>query len=170
MIRTLLRHARNTIAIALAMLAFAGTAAQAQELQPEHVALARELVDINDQNKIYEMTLIQAGIQSSKTILRGNPEIKEQVNEAIAQTISSYTDEKDDLMNQIARIYAQQFTVEELQEIIDFFQTDVGKKYVEAQPEISQDFGQVMSVFRNNLQTEFFSRVRAELEEQGINL
>lgn len=142
----------------------------AQEIAPEHLALARRYVDLTDTAKVYEIALIEAGVRTSNTLVVQNPEVEEELNKAIAAAIESYLPQKDDLLNQFARVYAIRFSMEELQQIVDFYESDIGKKLAQANIETNRDLQAVMGVFNNNLRTEFLTRVRAELKSQGIDL
>jgi len=164
----LIRCAAAPTLVVITALVLTLGAAKAQELSPEHVALAREYVDLTDQAKIYESTLLRAGVQTMQVIVPLNPEISEQTSDAIGRTIASYVDRKGELMDQFARVYATRFSMDELREILTFYRSPVGAKLTASNPEINHDLGAVMSVFQQNLQTEFFAKVRADLRELGI--
>lgn len=163
-----------TFAIFGGLAAGTGAMAQNQELAPEHIAIARKFVDISDSVKLYELALLQAGVQTSKMLSRRDPtmdqDMHDSINNAIGRTIAGYSDQKDELMDQIARVYAQRFTPDELQKMIDFYSTDVGQKYVKQSQAISKELKSVMQVFGRNLQTEFFARVKADLKEHGVDI
>ncbi len=144
--------------------------AQAQELSPDHLALARKYVDLTDKSQIYERALIQTGINSMRTILSQNPEITDQVGEAIGEVIKFYSGEKDELFDQFARIYALKFTMEELNVITTFYETEIGMKLTEVNSSINEELSAVMQIFQINLNTEFFAKVRAELRAKGIEI
>lgn len=163
--KPLLRAAMTLIVTLTAM-----SAAHAQELSPDHLALAREYIEITDQNKIYELSLIETGIATMRTIISQNPEITEEVSAAIGNVIEDYADEKDQLMDQFARVYALRFTEAEMREIVAFYRTDVGTKLAEQNAQANQELQTVMRVFQNNLNTEFYARVRAVLRGNGIEI
>jgi len=142
----------------------------AQELAPEHLAMARKYVDLTDQSSIYEVSLLQAGVDTMKTLIVKNPEIETQLDEAIGQTINEYAPRKGELLDQFARIYASLFSMEELREIVAFYESDTGKKLAKANSTVNRDLQAVMKIFKNNLGTEFFAKVRARLSDQGIEL
>lgn len=142
----------------------------AQEISPEHLALARKYVDLTDKSQIYERALIQTGIDTMRTIVTQNPEIDQETSDAIGQVILSYEDEKNNLFDQFARVYALRFTVEELTAINEFYESDVGQKLATENAQAARDLAAVMQVFKNNLSTEFFSRVRAELRSKDIEI
>src|SRR6218665_679186 len=95
MIATLHSHLRVfAVSLALAAVALVGQPAMAQELAPEHLALARKYVDLTDKSAIYELTIVQTGIDTMRTILAQNPDIGEQVNTAVENTPTAYKDRK----------------------------------------------------------------------------
>ncbi|WP_189426143.1 DUF2059 domain-containing protein [Devosia pacifica] len=163
---------RLGVAALLVSTLFAGASMplQAQEIAPEHLELAREYIDLTDNASIYEVTLVETGIQTMRQIVQQNPEIQEETNEAIGVVLQSYRGRKGELLDQFARLYAMRFSMEELQLIVDFYESDVGQKLVQANSEINQDTQRVMRVFEANLKREFFAKVRAELRDAGVSL
>ncbi len=142
----------------------------AQELSPDHLALARKYVDITDGAQIYETTLIQTGISTMRTLLSQNPTIAEPVSAVIGDVIKTYAENKGELFDQFARIYALRFTVDELNQAVAFYESDVGRKLTASGRQINVDLQAVMQVFKANLNVEFFAKVRAELRAKGIEL
>lgn len=150
--------------------AFAAMPAMAQELAPDHVAIARKYVDLTDRAQVYEVTLVTVGIETQRTILSQNPELRDATNEVIGQVLETYKGKKGELLDQFARIYAQRFTQDELQQIVTFYESPVGAKLAASNLEINKSMQDVLKVFDNNIKTEFFAKVRAGLKEKGIEL
>lgn len=144
--------------------------AQSQELSPDHLALARKYVDLTDKSQIYERALIQTGINSMRTILSQNPEITDEVGDAIGEVIKFYSSGKDELFDQFARIYALKFTIEELNAITAFYETDAGAKLATVNSNVNDELTAVLQIFQANLNTEFFAKVRAELRAKDIEI
>ena len=86
-----------------ALLAFTMAAsvvpAAAQEISPEHLALARKYVDLTDKANIYEAALIKTAIDTMSTITNQNPELVEPTDKAITTTLEEYKNKKGDLMD-----------------------------------------------------------------------
>jgi hypothetical protein len=148
--------------IALAMPAIA------QEVPPEQLALARKYVDLTDKSAIYETTLVETAVQTMKQIIQQNPEISDQTNDAISKVLEEYKGHKGDLLDQFARVYAIRFSMEELQQIVDFYSSPTGMKLASANAEINVDLQRVMQVFSGTAKQEFFAKVRAELRSKGV--
>jgi len=156
-----------------ALLAFTMAAsvvpAAAQEISPEHLALARKYVDLTDKANIYEAALIKTAIDTMSTITNQNPELVEQTNTAIEKTLAEYKGRKGDLMDQFARVYALNFSMEEMTAIVAFYDSPVGQKLTNANANLNEGMQTIMGIFEANLKREFFAKVRAELKAAGFD-
>lgn len=144
--------------------------AVAQEVGPEQLALARRYIELTDRANLYETSLVNAGVQTMRTVLSQNPEIVEPLEQAIIRTLESYRDRKGELLDQFARLYATRFSLEELQQIVAFYESPVGVKLTEANTALNTDVQRVMGIWEANLRTEFYAKVRAELQAAGFKL
>jgi len=152
-----------------AVLAFSAPV-MAQEVSPEQLALARQYVDLTDNASVFEVTMVETGIETMRQLVTQNPEIMDAVDGAVAKVLEDYRARKDELMNQFARVYALRFTVEELQQIVAFYESEVGKKLSASNLEVNSDLQRVLQVFTENVKREFFAQVRAELRAQGVEV
>jgi hypothetical protein len=153
-----------------AMLLALAMPAIAQEVAPENLAMARKYVDLTDKSAIYETTLVETAVESMKQIIQQNPEISDQTNDAISKVLEEYKGHKGDLLDQFARVYAIRFSMEELQQIVDFYSSPTGMKLSSANAEVNTDLQRVLQVFTNTVKQEFFAKVRAELRANGVEI
>jgi hypothetical protein len=144
--------------------------ALAQEISPAQLELARKYVDLTDNANMYETVLVETGVQTMRTVLAQKPDISNVLEAAITKTLDGYKDRKGELMDQFARLYAVRFTTDELKQMVDFYSSPVGIKLVQTTPQLNTDLQTVISVWRANVQAEFYSKVKAELKTQGIVL
>ena len=158
------------LGLMLSLCSFMPSAAQAQEISPEHLALARKFVDLTDKAAVFEVALVQVGIDSLRTILATNPDKYDVIDAAVTKVLGVYKEKKGELMDQFARVYAQALSIDELQEIVDFYGSPIGQKLANVQADSNDDLQTVMSLYQINLRTEFFAQVRAELRAQGFNI
>ena len=103
-------------------------------------------------------------------LTKQNPEMASEIDLAIGKVLETYQNRKGELMDQFARIYAQRFTIEELQQIVAFYESPTGLKLSQANTEVNSDLQAVLQVFTNNTRSEFFAKVRAELRAQGFTV
>jgi len=142
----------------------------AQEISPETLALARQYIDLTDRGAIYEVTLVQTGVDTMRQIVQQNPELADATSTAVGKILEEYRGRKGELLDQFARVYAIRFTPEEMQQIVDFYSSPTGSKLAQANAEVNQDLQRVLQVFTQKVQQEFFAKVRAELRSQGLSL
>lgn len=165
---------KRAAAFAAAILATAmlglSVPAFAQEVSPDQLALARKYVDLTDKVDVYGTTIATTAAQTLNQILRLNPTLGGQATQAVTDVVKSYKDHKGDLMDQIARTYAERFTTDELTLIVAFYSSPAGSKLAKTNFEINQQLQKVMQLFQANLATEFYAKVRANLKEKGLAL
>ena len=166
---TKLQRAAIALLAAATMLVAIVPVATAQEISPEHLALARKYLDLTDHSGVYEGSVVQAGIDVYQRLLPQDPSIEPQLNKAIETVIASYKGRKGELVDQIARVYAVVCTPEELQAIVDSYSSPAGMKLSKANAQLNTTIKRVMDVFTVNLKRDFLAGVRAELKAQGID-
>lgn len=165
------RRARGMAAAVLSLLMLAVAApAFAQEVSPDQLALARKYVDLTDKVDIFGTSLADIAARTLQQVLKLNPTLGSQATQAVTDVVNDYKKHRDDLMDRIARIYAQHFTADELQQLVTFYSSPVGQKLASANFEINQQLGQVMQVYQLNLSSEFYAKVRAALKAKGVTL
>lgn len=140
-----------------------------QEISPEHLAKAREYVDMTDSGQLYERTLVEMGLRVMRLMIQEDPSLSDPLINALQTVYDGYLANRDPLYNQFARVYAIRFSIEELEEIVDFYNTPVGQKLLRQNPSINEDLQTVLGIWSSNTSNEFLSRVRAELRNQGYN-
>jgi len=161
---------RTAMAVLSAVIMMGVSPATAQELSPEQMDLARRYVELTDNAQVFEVTVVTTGLNTMRVLLGQNPELEKQLDEAIGKTIEKYRARKGELIDQFARIYAARFTVEELTEIVAFYESDVGQKLSQQNLEANQQLSTVLKIYESNLQREFLASVRATLKEMGIDI
>jgi len=167
---TLSRLGKWTAAAVLALsLGLTAAPSLAQEISPDQLALARKYVDLTNKAQIFEAILAQTAAQTSKLLSEHNPDITDKIDATIGKVLETYKGKRDELFNQLARIYAVSFTPDELQQIVTFYQTPAGQKLATNAFDINRDAAKVMQVYAYNFGTEFVTKVRADLRAQGLN-
>lgn len=139
----------------------------ALEIAPDHLALARQYVDLTDTAKVYEEAVVRTAVQATRTLVAQSPDLSDEVAESALVVMQEYEARKGELFDQFARIYAIHFSPEELGEIIAFYQTEVGQRLLSQLRNINQELQLALQVYETNLSSEFMTKLRANLGEQG---
>jgi hypothetical protein len=148
----------------------AKTSQPAQEITPDRLALARKYIDLTDKVDIFGTTVAETAAQTLNQILKLNPGLEKQATSAVTDVVKQYKSQRGELMDQVARIYAQNFSTDELQQYVTFYSSAAGQKLAASNFDINQELQRVMELFSINLKTEFYEKVRTELKSQGVTL
>jgi uncharacterized protein len=120
---------------------------------PETVAAARELVRVmkaTDQFRALLPTIIQ-GLKPA--IVQGRPEMEKDFDAIMPIIINGAMQRLNQLADMLADVYARNFSVDEIHDLIAFYRTPTGQKLLERQPVIAragmaagQQFGQMLVI------------------------
>ncbi|GGE37515.1 hypothetical protein GCM10007276_13660 [Agaricicola taiwanensis] len=156
---------------ASAAFAQAPTTTQAQaEISPEHLALARAVIDFTGAGNSFDNIVPQILADAQALILRTQPALQSDLAAVVPQLEQEFEKRRDDLLNDIARTYAESFSEDELKQIAAFYQSAIGRKLTETTPKVleqsyvkARNWGQAVS-------SEVMIRLREEMEKRGHNI
>jgi hypothetical protein len=160
---------RMAAALALAFIACASPAS-AQQPTPGTIATAKELMQAKGATNMFD-PLIPGIIESAKNaILPSNPGLFRELNEVAALLRTRFAARRNEIIDEIARLYAQRFTEAEMKEVIAFYKTPVGKKFVSDEPAVIDQGLQRTQAWSNKLQDDVLSGFRTEMKKKGHDL
>ena len=137
-------------ATAAAMVAMAAPAL-AQEPSAEHVSAARAALDALDATDQFDAILPNAA-QSLKTqLIQTAPNLQEVISVTVDETALSMAGRRADLEREAATIYAKNFSVEELNAIRTFYQSEAGKALLSKGPIVTRELLQAAEVWSNGI-------------------
>lgn len=76
--------------------------------------------------------------------------------------------DRSKITSEIKQLYSQSFTDDEIDKVTEFFQTAVGKKFLDKSPQLMQLAAQIGMQEAQSKQTKLMDRVKPFLEKQGI--
>jgi hypothetical protein len=157
-------------AMAAALCCLAGVSAEAQTATAGAVAAARELLAIKGGTAMFE-PVIPGVVESAKnSLLPTNPNLARDLNEISLQLRKEYESKKAELVYEVAIIYAQHFTEQELKELIAFYKTPLAQKMLREEPvavDASLKRAQDWSVAFSEV---VLGRFRTEMKKRGHEL
>jgi hypothetical protein len=159
---------RNFIAIVCFAAALpACMPARAQQPSAEAVAAARELVTTSragDQFKAILPILMQ---HLKPAVVQGRPQVERDFDVIMPMLIQGMTSRLDELTDAMANIYAQNFTVAEMRQLIQFYRSPIGQKLLEKTPAVAQQSMAVGQQFAARLVEDMKGRMIEELRKRG---
>ena len=160
------------IAAFVAAFLFAVTPLRAQTppaAPPQNLAAARELVaamHATDQFKAMLPTIFQA---LKPVFVQDRPDVEKDYNAIMPIIITSAMKRVNEFADRLAVIYANNFSVDELRDLIAFYQTPTGQKLVARQPVIARDSMAAGQQFGQTLVNDLKGEISEELRKRGHN-
>ena len=142
----------------------------AQEPSPDALAMARELViaaKMSEQIKLMLPTIME---QLKPLIVRGYPQAERDYDLLTPTMLTATNAHLDAYTDKVAGVYARHFTAEELRNIVNFYRTSTGQKFVQKQPEILQEIFGVAQTFGQAIAADAQRLMTEELRKRGHKL
>ena len=162
-------RATRLAALALALVAFA-PAARSQQPSAAALATAKELVAATGATTVFTPLIAGVVEQSKLLFLQQDPGLAKDLNEIATQMRTDLAPRFSELTNEVAMLYATNFTEDELKTILAFYQSPVGKKLLLRQPQVVDNSMKFAQTWANKLSDEVTAKMRDELKKRGHNL
>ena len=140
----------------VAVLAFAGTA-RAQQVDSAKASLIRKIIKATNMGEQMIMA-IQSSVPDQRA---ANPRIPAVFWDRFLERANS---RKEELLSQMVPIYAAIFTTRELEGLLQFWQSNIGQRFIELQPRLTQDVMAAAREWGGRLGAE----IARELEAEGV--
>ena len=150
-----------TVLIALSPVAYA------QQPTAGAIATAREIIKMTGATALFN-PLIPGVIEQAKNLfLQQNPGLSKDLNEIAAKMRTELAPRFDELTNEVAKLYATHFTEPELKDLLAFYKTPVGMKFIAEQPKIGEEGIKFAQDWANGLTDQVIVKMRDELKKRG---
>jgi uncharacterized protein len=156
---------------ALMLIAGAAAAQQASPpgFAPSHLAVAREVAVASGITRSLEVIPPQLYDRMREQAVT-RPELTKDLDEVLKSLLPEMELQKQRIIATIAGIYARQMSEAELKDVMTFFRSPSGKKYVETQPTVLDDLVVEMQKWSQELAEYVMVRTRAEMGKRGHQL
>jgi uncharacterized protein len=159
------------LALALVAVTVPARAEQATaEPSPAAMKIAREIIELKDASVLFG-PMVPGVIERVKSMfLQTSPTLGKDL-EAVADNLrKSFAPRTNDLLNDVAWVYASRFTEAELKEIVAFYRTPTGKKVIAWEPQVYEDAMNGLKNWQEKFAEEVIGRFRAEMKKRGHDL
>jgi hypothetical protein len=142
------------------------------ELPPERMALAMKLVELSGTTRIFDTILPDIAEESKTNFIRANPQMQLGIIAVVDRVALTLVSRRPELNQYLAKVWASGFSDEEMQEMVDFYSTETGKKFSLALPQVlavqtaaAQEWGKsVAAELNQKVQEELRAAMAAEQE------
>jgi hypothetical protein len=160
----------RAVALALAVIVFAGPAAAQQKPTPAAVAMAKEILVLKGAATMWDPVIPNVIERARTTFLQTNVALAKELDDVANQLRAEYAPRTAELTNEIATVYATRFTEAELKELVAFYKSPVGKKVIAEEPQVIDASAARVLEWGNQFTQEVLSKMRAEMKKKGHDL
>jgi uncharacterized protein len=145
--------------------------AEAQEVSPESLAASRELMALTQSDRILDQFLVMFTPQVSALIEKANPEKGPLVRKIMEELmLPEMRKQIPEAIDDVAKVYTRHFSLEELNELIAFYKTPIGQKFVDRQSVLMIDLSQAGQEWGQRATLKALRNLAPKLKEQGIEV
>ena len=111
----------------------------AQDATPEHITAAKAALDALVVTDSFDSILPRAAEQIKANLTLANPNFSDDISIAVDDEAIKLASRRADLENEAANIYAKNFSIEELNAISEFYNSETGKKLLKVSPGMGRE-------------------------------
>ncbi len=163
-------HARRVLIVVLLSFVFGHVAVAQPRPAEDAMSAARLFVEASGAAAQFDQVMPLMADQMSKAFRSLAPNRAREIDEAMAEVVKRFISRKTELIDEIAAIYADKLSVDDLREITKFYQTGAGRRMVEALPEVTRRAAAVGQDWGQRIGAEIAHEMRRELKKRGIDL
>jgi len=144
--------------------------ARSQASSPIAMAAARELIETMHAVDYFK-SIVPAMMQALKpAIVQNRPQVERDFDAIAPLLLDGFNARMNELIEQIAVLYARNFTADELREVVAFYRRPTGQKFVQKLPAITQEGLVLGQRFGQSIGNEIRARMIEELRKRGHNI
>ncbi|MBB4001847.1 MAG: DUF2059 domain-containing protein [Aurantimonas endophytica] len=143
---------RRGLVVAAAFALMVPASAMAQEASASHIAAARDAIAAIDATAQFDNILPNAATQIKAELIPNSPDRQTEISDMVDERAIELAPRRAALESEVARVYANLFTEEELRAIADFYQSEAGKKLLAQGPAATRDMLQAAEVWSNGIE------------------
>ena len=160
---------KNAARLVLLAVTFSALATPAYPQQPSAAAMstAKELIAITGANALFNPLIAGVVEQAKVLFLQQDPSLGKDLNEVATKLRTDLQPRYSELTDEVARLYATNFSAQDLSEILAFYKTPAGKKLLLEQPKVVDASMKFAQEWANKLSDQVIASMRDELKKRG---
>lgn len=151
-------------------LTFPGRAEAQVQPDPEAMAAATELITalrVPDQFKLALPEILQS---LRPAVSQGRPETERDFDAVSSVVLDAMKIRVDVLVGQVAAIYARNFTVSEMRQLVAFYRTPAGQKFLDKGPDVTQETATISQNIGRTIAGKMHGLIIEEMRKRGQKL
>src|SRR4051812_34720603 len=131
------------------------------------MATAKQVLTVTGATGMFQPLIAGVVEQARLLYLQQNPAIGKDLTEVATKMRADLQPRFTELVDEMAKMYADAFTQQELKDILTFYQSPTGKKLLDQQPGLVDSSMSFAQNWANKLSDEVTAKIREELVKRG---
>jgi len=139
----------------------------AQPAPDDGLKAGRELVlamRATDQFKLLVPTIFQA---LKPAFVQGRPQLEKEMDVILPIMLDSANARLDELANDMAALYARNFTPDEIRDLVVFYRSPTGQKLIDRMPIVAKESMEIGQAWGRKIAAELQTRIAEELRKRA---
>jgi hypothetical protein len=141
--------------------------AQLKPASPGAIAAAKELLVLKKVGNVYAGAVPNLVQRAKDSILQNNLNYQKDLNEVAVIVAQTLAGREKEIGEQMAKIYANDFTEQELKDLVTFYKTPLGQKLLAQEPITVQSSMNYMSQWAQSFSGTIMDEFRSEMKKRG---
>ncbi len=152
---------------ALALLALASAGARAQEPSAAALGYANKLFADIGMKPSLDQVVPGMLIELERNVTATHPELRDPLHATLLAIEPEFVKTEEGVLADAAKALATRMTEQELKDVVAFFESPAGKKFLEVQPTFLQEIGKLARAWRDKLSVDMLTRARDDMKAKG---
>ena len=134
---------------------------------PAAIAAAKEILTMKNAAAIYASAVPNLVEQTKNVLLQSNLNYQKDLNEVAPIVAKNLAGREKEIGEGMAQVYANEFTEQELKDLVTFYKSPLGQKLLASEPRAIQFSMSYMNQWAQNFAETINGQFRAEMKKRG---
>src|SRR6202171_2777816 len=138
-----------------------------KEATPAAIAAAKEILTMKNAGAMYANAVPNIVEQTKNALMQSNLNYQKDLNEVAIIIAKSLAGREKEIGDGMAKIYANEFTEQELKDLVTFYKSPLGQKLLSTEPRAIQFSMSYMNQWAQHFAEEVHGEFRTEMRTRG---
>jgi uncharacterized protein len=134
---------------------------------PAAIAAAKEILTLKNASAMYAAAVPNIVQQTKDALLQSNLNYQKDLNEVAVIVAQKLTGREKEIGDGMAKIYANEFTEQELKDLVTFYKSPLGQKLISTEPRAIQFSMSYMNQWAQTFAETVNAEFRGEMRKRG---
>jgi hypothetical protein len=137
---------------------------------PTAISAAKEILTMKNAPAMYANAVPNLVEQTKNTLLQSNLNLQKDLNEVAVIVAKNLAGREKEILDGMAQVYANEFTEQELKDLVTFYKSTLGQKLLTAEPRAIQFSMSYMNQWAQVFAETINGQFRAEMKKRGKDI